>query len=314
MARAALAVVAALSSTLLAGPALADKICVRVDEEKDTLTDIERRSALAIAQAAFAKAGATVIPSPCEQQYTLFNNRLGETIYATLSGPNGQRDAKTTKIDELGDLYQQMAKSLVEQIPLGDAVGRNNVTSRQQNPKRMTTDSIYWFGLGPAYVLGLSPSDVPLHIAGGWRYELDMFALETHLGVTFATNTGDDDTSVGGSFGLAGYWFADEEANHSPYFGLGIGLSGMLLDDNDGDYAGGGLHGVVSGGYEFLRASTMRAFIQFDAMLPFYRLDLDTTGLFADDATPDAPEAQYSPLFMIKFGVGWGPRRGFEAY
>ena len=49
-------------------------------------------------------------------------------------------------------------------------------------------------------------------------------------------------------------------------------------------------------------------------MAPFYLLDLDTSGLFAEDAAPGARDQQYPLQAMIKLGIGWGPRRGFEAY
>ena len=309
---AALATLAALS---LPAMAAAEPLCVRIDEKADSLSESDRRGALTVARAAFVKAGAEVVDSPCEQQYTLTNSTLGESIYVTLSGPKGQRDAKAVAVEELGDLYQQMARSLVEDIPMGEAVGRNNVTSRQQNPKRMTADSVYWFGLGPAYGLGVTPDTLPLHLTGGWRYELDQFGLEVNMGLTFASSEetnaiGEtiDESLVQGSIGIAGYWFADEEANNTPYFGLGLGWSGTSADTLDGTYSNNGLQGTVSAGFEMLRASTMRAFVQLDAALPFYQLEIDREGFFINEPGADAPDARYAPLVMLKVGVGWGPR------
>ncbi len=311
-------------AALLSVPALAgaESVCVQIDEKADSLEEADRRGALTVARAAFSKAGAEVVDSPCENQYTLTNSKLGDSIFVTLTGPKGQRDAKAVKVDELGDLYQQMAKSLIEGVPMGDAVGRNNVTSRQQNPKRMTADSIYWFGLGPAYAMGLTPNTVPLHLTGGWRYELDMFGLEVNMGLTFAsaqetTAAGEDvdESFVSGGIGIAGFWYADEEANHSPYFGVGLGWSGTAADTIDGTYANNGMHGVLSAGFEMLRASTMRAFVQLDAQLPMYQVELDRDGLFAVDASADAPDARYAPMVLLKVGVGWGPRGvGFRAW
>lgn len=297
--------------------ASAETVCVQIDEKNDTLSESDRRGALAVARAAFVKAGTEVASSPCENQYTITNSTLGETIFVTMSGPRGQRDAKALKVDELGDLYQQMAKSLVQGVPMGEAVGRNNVTSRQQNPKRMTADSVYWFGLGPAYFLAVNPDAMPLHFTGGWRYELDQFGLEVNMGFTFAgseetTASGEtiDEAVINGGIGLAGFWFADEEANNTPYFGLGLGWSGTAADTLDGTYSGNGLQGTLSGGFEMLRASTIRAFVQIDAVLPMYELTLDRDTLLGNDPSPDAPDARYAPLFMLKIGVGWSPRGG----
>lgn len=287
-----------------------------LDDANDTLSPDDRRGALALARAALVKAGEEVVEPPCADAYVITNTRLGSTIYVTISGPKGQRDAKVTSIDELGDMYQQMILSLAKGAPLSEGLTRHNVTSRQQNRKRAIAESVWWFGLGPAYILGVTPGDMPLHIGGAWRYELDAVGIELGGGVTWTTNNDRDDrdTSVNGSFGIAGYWFASEEANNTAYFGAGLGYGGTIADTADGVYDGGGIQGTLSAGFEGLRASNIRAFVQFDAVLPMYTLTHDED--FSGGPTTSARDSIYAPLFLLKVGIGWAPRGGtrFRAF
>lgn len=303
----ALALAAAL--LVLAAPAAAEELCVTLDEKNDTLSEDDRRGALAVARAAFVKAGATVVDPPCANPYVITNSKLGQTIFVTMSGPKGQRDAKASKVDELGDLYQQMAKSLVDGIPMGDAVGRNNVTSRQQNPKRQTADSIFWFGLGGAYMLGLEPNYMPVHFGGGWRYEVDQLGLEVSASASLAGRSDRDEPTrdeslVAGSLALAGYWFADEEANNTAYFGGGVGFGGGRTESDYEAWQGVGLQATASGGFEFLRATVMRAFVQIDVVVPMYEMERE-----------EVPGSRFSPMFVVKVGGGWNARfGGFRAW
>jgi hypothetical protein len=78
-------------------------------------------------------------------------------------------------------------------------------------------------------------------------------------------------------------------------------------------YAGSGLQAELVGGYELLRSSTMRIFIQADATVPLYMADHegapsapthDVTG--KPIPTADAPAQRFLPSMGVSIGVAWG--------
>lgn len=68
-------------------------------------------------------------------------------------------------------------------------------------------------------------------------------------------------------------------------------------------YSGSGLQGEISVGYEFLRASTIRMFLQADATLPFY-----TVHRYTYDSALGAAVggSAWVPSLAFSFGIGWG--------
>ncbi|MEP6654836.1 MAG: hypothetical protein ABJA82_15845 [Myxococcales bacterium] len=73
------------------------------------------------------------------------------------------------------------------------------------------------------------------------------------------------------------------------------------IDGSYSNYSGSGIQGELSGGYEFLRASTIRMFVQADATLPLYKA---RTNLYL--STDTSQDSAYAPSFAVSFGVGWG--------
>jgi hypothetical protein len=56
-------------------------------------------------------------------------------------------------------------------------------------------------------------------------------------------------------------------------------------------------------GYEFLRASTIRMFLQADATLPFYTVRRYT---FDSVSGVRASASSWVPSLAFSFGIGWG--------
>ena len=106
-----------------------------------------------------------------------------------------------------------------------------------------------------------------------------------------------------------GHYFFNGVADASPYLGMGMGYGFMAMNKSSEDaafvedgltYGGAGLHGKVSLGFEAMRSSTIRLFMQLDATLPFYDLEHDCPDCVAPDSMLDGPvekEALYAPIF-----------------
>lgn len=283
-------------SLLIAAQASAADVCVEVDTAADTLSENDRRGALSIARAAFGEAGQTVVDGPCDRRYTIAASTLGETVHATVRGPKGQRSGKVNSIDELGDLYQQLVFSLMKGKPASAGVTRANVTQTQNERTRLRAESLWFGSVGGAYLTDLDLDSVPLNLRGGYRHELDQFAVEGNASMTFASST-DGGGAFNTHFGVAGYYFLDPLADSSAYVGFGVGYGGSAEEGRGNSASGAGVHLVGSAGYEMLRASTIRAFIQTDLLVPLY----------AQRADDDESHNVYAPVLSLNVGIGWSP-------
>lgn len=288
---------AATTVTLLAGAAHA-QVCVTVDSQSDTLTEGDRKATRMLAESAFQGLGVTTVPSPCSAQYTISNVQLGEAVVARISGPKGTAKGKAASISELDAVYDQMVRTLVKGE--GGAVTRDNVTAAQARPKRVRADSVWNVNIGTGYLSGADLDSVPVLVGFGYRYELDHFGIEA--GARFLIASGNsDDKDGGGTFGvrLMGLYHFDAVSSASPYLGAGLGFGGTAAEFDNNTYNGGGLEGHVAVGYSFLRESTIRMYVQFDATLPIYDLEesnfIDNEGL----------DPRYVPFFGLSLGVGW---------
>jgi hypothetical protein len=59
----------------------------------------------------------------------------------------------------------------------------------------------------------------------------------------------------------------------------------------------------LSGGFEFLRASTIRIFLQFDVDLPSYSLGGD---IYDASRLTSHKDSFYAPSFSLSVGLGFG--------
>ncbi len=286
------------------------EICVVLDEANDTLAQNEKKGALALARGSFENAGEKVVEAPCDNQYKISNVRMGRSIIAKVGGPKGNRTASATRIESLGDVYDQMIRSLIMgekyDDTAGNAITRKNVTVKQAAPLRASADAMGYVTVGPGFISGVDADEIPISIGGGYRYELDSFAIDLSTNLVWATG----DSSGGASwFGqIGGLYFFDPTANNSLYAGGSLGWGAIVVNsDEEGEdeagaifdfdpYAGSGLHARLNAGYALLRASNIRLFFELNATLPFYNLTREIG---------DKTESQYTPVFGLSIGVGW---------
>jgi hypothetical protein len=295
-------------TVVLSGSAMAE-VCVKVDEAKDSLAPAERNAAVGLLENGFRKAGETVVSGDCGAQYTVANIRLGQSITTTVTGPKGTRSLQVSKIEELGSAYEQIASSLITGATLGDtagtSIGRNNVTAQQANPNRVENDSLGYAAVGPGYIFGVNPDEVPITIAGGYRYELDSIAID--LGGQLVIAGGEDSGGVSFLGTIGAVHFLDPVANNSAFVGGGLGLGTIAVGNDDQAFAGGGLHVKAMAGYEFFRASNMRLILQADVTLPLYDLEGETT--FDANGNEVDGDSKYAPVVGLTVGGGFSKEK-----
>lgn len=290
-------------------------VCVEVDEERDNLQPAERAAVRTMVEDALRAQKLDVSRTNCATTYTIYSLRLGNSVTAHISGPEGSKSQKAQNIEELPETYGQLARALVgaEDGQMA-GVDRTNVTRKQAAPRRVSADSLWFLRLGYGAIVGGNFASGPA-FGLGYRYELDQFGIEiSGLNFLLATDGADDlDAGLTGSWiRLGGIYFFDPVANHSPYANLGLSWGGTAVtaDFNNTRYAytGSGLQGEIGVGYEFLRASTIRLFIEANAVLPFY-----TATIASFD---DKKDSIYTPSFTLSLGLGYdsSPSRIVEVY
>jgi hypothetical protein len=287
-------------------------VCATLDESRDTLAPEDRRAAQISFAQALAKAGVPVVAEGCEQTYSFYNVKLGATISVYVVGPQGTREGRATKIDELPLVYEQLASSLVTGKPMGsiDNVDRTNATTDQMAPRRVAADGLKYVRLGYGGVTGKT-TDLGTAFGFGYRYELDQIAIDISMNFVWASG----DSSNGGSshggvngelIGIGVVNYQEPLKNTSLYYGgrVGYGLNDFFDTASDINYTGSGLQvtGVV--GYEMLRASTIRLFFEFDATAPLYT----SSGTYYDPTTFTEMSSgkRWAPTFSLTLGAGLG--------
>jgi hypothetical protein len=186
-------------------------------------------------------------------------------------------------------------------------VDRTNVTSNQQAPNRVEADSLWYARLGYAGIANPGTNTGPA-IGFGYRYELDSLAIDlSFVNLMFSSSNDSSASGSSGSAGITGSWiklmalyYNNPTANGSSYLGGGVSWGGTLTT-----YSGSGLQAELSAGYEFLRASSIRMFAQFDATLPLYRVSSSELSTYPYTAT-GVTQYAYSPSFGLSVGLGWG--------
>ena len=289
---------------LIAGPVFG-QICVELDLAKDSLPSQEAKSAAGLLSDTFGEEGEETMAPPCTDRYRLYHVKFGNAYTVVVSGSLGTRKLRVGNLEDIPSAYSQIVRSLLsgEDIDTAsNAITRDNVTQRQEKPRRVKADSLYYFRLGPGYTAGADPFVVATALGFGYRYELDSMGVDASLSLSFDTGADEEsaqdrDSGATLSSQLMGLFFLDPKANSTSYLGAGIGYGGATFYREDRPYSGGGLQAQLALGYEFLRASTIRLFVELGATLPFWT------------ATPEnSDESIYTPIMSLSLGVGWARR------
>jgi hypothetical protein len=290
--------------------------CARIDTNRDNLTEQERQAATLLLTQALEKSGQAVVLSGCDQTYVVSHVKLGTSVSITLAGPQGYRQATAHGIEDLPNWYDQMVRSLLSGAPMsasGMGVTRDNVAVTQVVPNRVEADSLWYVRLGYGMTFGGDLRKGPA-LGFGYRYELDNLGIDFSF-LNFMVDSNNDNNNASGSLGVTATWirlqaiyFFNSMANGSTYLGGGLGWGAAASYKSETDsagittisaFSGSGLEGQLTGGYEFLRASTIRMFAQADLTLPFYMAHADIYGT-------TSTESHYLPSLTFSLGIGWG--------
>jgi hypothetical protein len=203
-----------------------------------------------------------------------------------------------------------------------NVVDRTNVTEAQAaSPKRVQSDSFGYARLGYGSIFGDRSSGGP-SLGFGYRAEMDSFGLDvSFLNVQVPSSRsgsyyGSPQGSTAGSvLKLEGLYFMNPKANATPYFGGGVSYGFTDFGGTSGtsgyeSWHGSGLQCELTAGYEWPRASTLRMFVQADAILPLYNVTSETITYSRPAATTTiATDHRYSPSLVVSLGLGWQRNR-----
>ena len=288
-------------------------VCIAIDESRDTFAPRDRAAAMALVTTQFELEGERVVPGSCPRAFTLFHAQLGTLVVVTMSGQQATWQATALTSDDLPAIYSQMVRSIVTGRPMTGlrVVDRTNVTSSQALARRVHSDSLWYGRLGYGAVFGDRSYGTPA-LGFGYRAELDSFAIDiAFLNHQFASPGAYSAPRASASswLKLSALRFLDPRANRSAYFGGGLSYGHGSISRGSYSYAfgqystnwtGNGLQGELTAGYEFARATSLRLFVQADAVLPFYHLTSETRSISGLITT----ERRYAPSLVLSIGVG----------
>ena len=145
----------------------------------------------------------------------------------------------------------------------------------------------------------------------GYRAELDRLAIDiSFLNAQFRTSSyASSGASAASMVKLSGLYFLNPTSNLSGYFGAGLsygrrsfgGWSSGTGETFTTQWDGSGLQGELTVGYELARATSLRLFVQADAVLPFYEVTSETITRFGLRRTSDS---RYAPSLIVSIGLG----------
>ncbi len=304
------------------------QVCVEIDAPRDMLDPQDRAAAVLLLTRQFALAGEEVA-ADCATPYLLAHVRLGNTITVTLSGPLGTREGVALGLDDLPALYSQMVRSLETGRPMTGlgVVDRTNVTEAQASAQRVHSDAFAYARIGYSGIVGNRVYGMPA-FGFGYRAELDSVAIDVSF-LNMQVGSSDYYSSPGARAAsllkLSGLYLVNRQANATPYFGGGLSWGSTSISENQpftvvspapgfpngsappytsGGH-GSGLQGELTAGYEFGRATTIRMFVQADAVLPFYSV---TSQTFSRGVVTNTAR-RYAPSFVMSVGLGWQRNR-----
>ncbi|MGH9254935.1 MAG: hypothetical protein ACRD3C_10240 [Vicinamibacterales bacterium] len=293
------------------------EVCITIDTAHDTFSPSDQAAALLLVTRQFEQAGERVVPAGCARPYMLSHVLLGNTIVVHISGREGQREAIAQGMDDLPALYSQIARSIVTGRPMTgfNVVDRTNVTTSQATARRVHTDSLWYARLGYGSLFGNHAYATPA-LGFGYRAELDSFAIDVSF-LNFQFSGTNSSSSPGGTaqtvLKLSGLYFLRPTANRSAYVGGGLSFGhqsfGGSFNPTTGYYTsawdGSGLQSELTVGYELARATSVRIFVQADAVLPFYESTAETypTTPRAGVVAPTI-DRRRAPSLVVSIGLG----------
>lgn len=306
--RAGIVGVVAAAALFTGTPSVRAASCVRIDTATDMLSAQDQKAALLLFEEALRNEGRAIDPASCAEEWVVSHARLGDSLIVVVAGPQGRRSDRVARIEELPAQYSQSIRALLTgRDPRNEMTGivdRTNVTSAQTRVRRVPSENLLFVRLGYGYAAGASDGGPSLGL--GWRRELNRTTLDVAFANLLILGKEESDYSNepldGGSFtpvALGVNYNFRPLADGTPYAGLGLAFT-VWDPDND---AAKGLDLRLCLGYEMFRASTVRLFVQADAIVATY--DVTRRTWLPNGAT--ATEDRFRPAtFAVSLGIGFG--------
>jgi hypothetical protein len=184
--------------------------------------------------------------------------------------------------------------------------------SHDQTGSQTTHSDRFWYArLGYGGVFGDDFTGGPA-LGFGFRAAFDSFGLDVSFlnykaPASSSVPAYDSSASMASSLlKLEGLYFTKPKANATAYLGGGLSYGTTLVEGGFQTGVGRGLQGELTVGYEWLRASPLRVFVQADTTLPFYNI---TSGTFYSPYSPSRPTIttgeRYAPSLVVAIGLGF---------
>ena len=239
--------------------------------------------------------------------FVVYHVRLGNSITVFLQGPQGYREASARAIEEIPAVYSQMIRSLITGQPMtthNDTIDRNNVTAAQQAPNRAQADSLWYVRLGYGGATG-PVTNIGPGFGFGYRYELDSLAIDLSFLNLLMLRQRRPELERGRCHRVVGQADGpllsepDGERRRSTWAAASARASRRWPSRRTAVRGLAACRVRLALGFEFLRASTIRIFVEVDATLPFYWRLLSPVRRRRTDKS-------YAPSFVVSLGIGWG--------
>ena len=271
-------------------------VCVKINAEKDTLMPNEQNAAKFICEDEFKKEGAAV-DGKCEETYVLTHLLLGDSIVVVIEKAGVSQSVVVKGKDELKSAYNQLARYFIAGIDPNyrNTTTENVVSTQAENRTKLKSElnfiAMLGYGVQPTKDIGGG-----LNWTLGLRYDLRFMFLDFEFGSGLWNAHGPDYYEFN-LVGIRGAYYFDETAARSLYIGAGLRAGFYFLEcedgyDDDVEFSGSG---TVSIGYEWLRNTSKRFMVQFDAKFPFHAMRYEDDSGWGN---------MYFPTLSINVGVG----------
>lgn len=195
-----------------------------------------------------------------------------------------------------------------EQVIPGRAVGAREIGEEGwEMPRRESADKLFYARLGQGMSAGMMGGP---EVGLGMRMELDRLGIDAgvNLGVT-RSGSRMDITGYRGSVQIMTQMFLMPEASRSPYLGAGLSWGKRSEQIGGVAYGGSGLQGELVAGWEFLRDTNMRIFVQGGATVPMYMVGGNVMVPQFRGKPAMVPDMRWMPTVGLSVGIGWGRPR-----
>jgi hypothetical protein len=277
------------------GPA--PPVCPAIDTETDTLTEDERRVALALLAQAVQAWGRPLAAPGCPQPVTVSHVKVGDVLSVVLRTAEGARLGRAPRMEDLPATYLQLLRGADPASGPGSRAADTaagaaspgappppSPSEEPASPGGAPPEAARrpWFGFGAGHghfyarlgyhgsvrdELKTGPS-----LGIGYRFEVGRLLLDAStLNVDFWREDQRDsyDSNWNAFLRLMAFRYLDDVVGADLYAGAGLSYGRLETRDY---FRGDGLQGELGLGYEILRETAVRAFIQAVVTLPFYRL------------------------------------------